>query len=59
MSEDRAESGRATYRGECHVGNCDVRFLGVSRGEYIDHLREAHGELTANIWDTLVIDNAK
>lgn len=48
-----------TYRGECHVDGCTTRFIGISRGGYVEHLREKHGELTGTIWDKLVIDNAE
>lgn len=44
-----------TYRGDCHTDGCGTRFIGVSREEYVGHLREKHGQLAADIWDRLVI----
>jgi len=58
MSEQPEHEDSNTYRGECHVDGCDTRFIGVSRSEYIDHLRDKHRELTGDIWDRLVIDHA-
>lgn len=44
-----------TYRERCHFEDCGARFLGISRSEYVDHLREAHGESIADLWDRLVV----
>lgn len=43
-----------TYRDECHLG-CETRFIGISREEYVEHLRDDHGEFKADLWETLVV----
>jgi hypothetical protein len=50
-----SEAEYSTYRDPCP--KCGVRLLGVSKAEYIDHLR-ANGEtLAANIEEVLVVDD--
>lgn len=44
------------YRDECHFEDCETRFLGISREEYVEHIREAHCERKANLYDTLVVE---
>lgn len=48
---DASDTG--TYRDPCP--SCGKRMLGVSRDEFINHLREEHGDTMADIWDTLVV----
>lgn len=43
-----------TYRAKCHMNGCATRFIGVSREEYVEHLREEHGEGIGDLYDTLV-----
>jgi len=48
-----------TYRDRCQMNDCDVRFIGVTRSEYIEHLREAHGSLVAKIHDQMVVQTCE
>jgi uncharacterized protein with PIN domain len=55
MSHDRQQE--TTYRDPCP--KCGTRLLGVSKAEYIEHLR-ANGEtLAADIEERLVVDHAE
>jgi hypothetical protein len=38
------------YRTECHFDGCATRFVAVSRGEYLEHVEEVHGEVEAEIY---------
>ena len=44
-----------SYRGECHFDGCERRFIGINREEYIEHIREEHGDFKAKMYDELVV----
>lgn len=44
------------YRNGCHFDDCEARFIGITRADYVNHLREAHGEFYAELWEHLVVD---
>ena len=48
-----------TYKSECHFDGCDTKFIGISRRDFIEHIREHHGESKAKLWDAFVIDESE
>lgn len=56
MTDRDAGLGEQSYREECHFDGCETRFIGITKTDYVEHIREEHGERKANIWDTLVIE---
>ena len=45
-----------TYARECHFDDCDTVFVGITRNEYVDHIREEHGEGKAKIYELVVVE---
>lgn len=43
-----------TYQDPCPI--CGARLIGVSKEEFIDHLRQNGEGLAARIWDEMVVD---
>jgi len=48
-------SAGGTYRSRCHFNGCETRFIGATREDYIEHIREKHSEFRAEIYETLVV----
>ena len=43
------------YRHRCHFDGCDTVFIDSTRTVYIEHIREEHGRLEADIYEGLVV----
>lgn len=43
------------YKDECHYDDCDTKFIGADRDDYVKHIRQEHGDTDAEIYDKLIV----